>query len=80
MKSGLSQIVGRQIAGVVVATKDRSPREQVFLTFTDGTHFEFWGDNFSCGGGVDAGGPDVAIEYVLRNHGKVTARYGDAKA
>ena len=54
MKDGLKDIIGRQVAAVVVARSDKgSPRNQVFLVFTDGSNFEFWGDSFTCCGGVD---------------------------
>jgi hypothetical protein len=54
MKDGLKEIIGRQIASVVVAHSEKgSPRHQVFLVFTDGSNFELWGDSFSCCGGVD---------------------------
>jgi hypothetical protein len=40
MKSYISQIIGKEIASVIVVEGDREPRQQVFLTFSDGTHFE----------------------------------------
>ena len=53
VKDGLRHIVGRTISAVVVARNKRPPREQVFLLFDDGSRFEFYGDNFTCCGGVD---------------------------
>lgn len=64
MKDGLAKILGKTISGVVVASKDREPKQQVFLTFTDGTYFEFWGEQFSCAGGVDDGGIEKAVSYA----------------
>ena len=53
MKDGLKYLIGKRIAGVVVATSKRAPNEQVFLIFRDGSRFEFWGENFSCCAGLD---------------------------
>lgn len=53
MKDGLKYLVGKRIAGVVVASSKRSPQNQVFLVFTDGTRFEFYGADFSCCSGLD---------------------------
>ena len=53
MKDGLKDIVGKRIAGVVVAESDHDPAQQVFLVFADGTTFEFYGRQFTCCGGLD---------------------------
>jgi hypothetical protein len=74
MNTGLAQIVGRRIAGVVVAYGPRAPRQQVFLMFDDGTRFEFWGDDFSCCRGVTKAGG--LAEYVEMVGGKIVERYG----
>ena len=76
MKDGLKQILGKRIAGVVVADGNSAPRQQVFLVFSDGTRFEFHGELFTCGGGLDdaAGIP----EYVESCGGKVRKVYGDS--
>lgn len=74
MKDGLKDIIGRQVAAVVVAKSDkRPPHIQVFLVFTDGSHFEFWGDAFSCGGGVDRT-RDIE-RYVKSGGGEITNVY-----
>jgi len=78
MKSGVAEIVGRQVAGIIVATNKRSPEQQLFLTFSDGTYFEIWGSNFNCSGGVDQKGPQAAINYITQNGGTITAAYGNA--
>ena len=80
MKSAIADVVGKTISGVVVATNARSPQQQLFLTFADGSYFEIWGANFSCAGGLDRGGPAAAIAYVLKSGGSVTAKYGDAES
>lgn len=80
MKRGIEHIVGKEIAGVVVASSQNDPRQQVFLTFTDGTYFEFWGQSFSCAAEVDHGGSQAAIAYACKHGGQVTALYGNAVA
>lgn len=52
MKDGLKEIVGKRIAGVVVAESDQDSRQQVFLVFGDGTTFEFHGNHFTCSAGL----------------------------
>lgn len=42
MKDGYKEILGKTINGVLM-TED-GQRYQIFLTFTDGTFFEFWGN------------------------------------
>lgn len=78
MKNGVKYIVGKEVAGVVVASSPNNPRQQVFLTFTDGTYFEFWGESFNCAAWVDQGGPEAAIAYASKNGGQVKALYGNA--
>lgn len=74
MKGGLKHIVGKQIAAVVVAASERSPHEQVFLVFADGSSFEFWGDDFNCGAGLDR--VDGIARYVKSNQGEIVRAYG----
>lgn len=66
MKAGVADIVGKQITGVVVADNERPPRQQVFLLFSDGTSFEFYGDQFSCTGGLDRHDAADAIRYARK--------------
>ena len=67
MKDGLRQVVGRQIAAVIVAANEKSaPRRQVFLVFTDGTSLELYGESFTCCAGVD---PAEHIERYVRAAG-----------
>lgn len=76
MKDGLKQTIGKQIVEVVVAAKNSGePRNQVFLIFSDGTYFEFWGHHFSCAGGVDRGSTEQAISYAERGGAEITAIY-----
>ena len=74
MKGGLKHIIGKQIAGVLVAASERSPREQVFLVFADGSSFEFWGDDFNCGAGLDRS--DGIWRYVTSGKGEIVRAYG----
>ncbi len=74
MKGGLKHIIGKQIAGVLVAASERSPHEQVFLVFADGSSFEFWGDDFNCGAGLDRA--DGIWRYVTSAKGEIVRAYG----
>jgi len=62
VKDGLKEIVGKKIAGVVVAESDHDPSQQVFLVFEDGTTFEFYGRQFTCCGGLDQA--SVLARYI----------------
>ena len=76
MKDGLKFIVGKTIAGVVVAKSKRSPHIQVFLIFPDGSRFEFWGDEFSCCAGLDSAAR--IPHYVRSNRGEIVDVYDEA--
>ena len=69
MKSVVGGLIGRTVSGVIVAESEKRPRQQVFLTFTDGTYFEFWGDQFSCAGGLQRGGISEVTAYVENTMG-----------
>ena len=74
MKEGVAHIVGKRIAGVVVAHSPRGPKQQVFLVFDDGTRFEFWGENFSCCAGLDKA--HGLVDYVEMAGGEIVRLYG----
>lgn len=74
MKDGPKHLIGKVISGAVVA-KGRLGREQLFITFTDDTYFEIWGDSFNCNSGVDPGGAEAAIDYAIRGGAEVIAVY-----
>ena len=76
MKDGLKEIVGKQIAAVVVAKSDCHPRNQVFLVFADGSNFELYGENFTCCGGLDRT-RDIE-RYVESGKRRIVRVYGDA--
>ncbi len=78
MKPGLAHIIGKEIVAVVVAKVDNDSRQQVFLVFSDGNRFEFYGRNFSCCSGLDEG--DRVLQYVEACGGKVERVYGDLSA
>jgi hypothetical protein len=76
MKDGIQQVLGKCIKSVVVAKSPRSPTRQVFLLFTDGTYFEFYGDQFSGAGGIDQGGIENVRRYISQHHeAEITAEY-----
>ena len=78
MKDGFKDIVGRQIAAVVVAANEkRPPRSQVFLVFTDDTCFELYGDAFTGCAGIDQA--DRIASYVKSAGGKIVRVYGKAQ-
>jgi len=77
MKDGLKEIIGKRVVGVVVARSDVAPSNQVFLAFDDGSSFELYGDNFTCGGGLDRA-RDIE-RYVASGRGRIIAVYGDAE-
>lgn len=64
MKAGIKDILGKTIASVIVANNTNLPSHQVFLVFSDGTFFEFWGEQFSCAGGIRPGNAVRAAEYA----------------
>ena len=65
MKDGIKEIVGRTVAGVVIAyNKERSPHNQIFLIFEDGTSYEIYGDSFTCCSGVVNKGIERVLEYA----------------
>ena len=76
-KDSLSDLIGKIINGVVVAQYPKSnPRSQIYLTFSDGTSFEFWEREgyISIASGFDDGGVDHLVKKLERTEGvKVTA-------
>ena len=64
MKEGVREIPGKTISAVVVGSSDRHPKNQVILVFDDGTSLEFYGEEFTCAGGVYDRGLDAAVAYV----------------
>ena len=64
MKSYIEQIVGKTIAGVVVREAESEPKRQVFLVFTDETHFELYGQYFAFGKHIHPGGTEHIIKYA----------------
>jgi hypothetical protein len=73
MKDGLKHIIGREIAAVVVAQSERDPRQQVFLIFSDGTRFEFWGASFNCCAGLDEAAG--VVRYIEAGGGQIRRIY-----
>ncbi len=75
MKDGLKYIIGKTITSVVFAENNSPPQNQVFLVFSDGTSFEFYGENFSCASGVDRGGVEEARGYAEKGGARIRAVY-----
>ena len=60
MRSGIREIIGKTISGVLVSECPEEPRTQVFLVFADGTHYELWGWINSASGVDRRGGMELA--------------------
>ncbi len=78
MKEGLKEIVGKRIAGVVLAESDHDPSQQVFLVFSDGTTFEFHGRQFTCCAGLDQAA--ALAGYIQSGGAQVKRIYPAARA
>ncbi len=76
MKDGVKYLVGKQIAGVIVARSSQEPRHQVFLVFPDGSRFELYGENFTCCSGLDRAAG--IAEYVKSGGGEIVQVHGDS--
>lgn len=75
MKNGIAGIVGKTISRVVVAENSVAPKQQVFILFTDGKYFEFWGESFSCNAAIDFGCEAEVLRYIKNCAAKVTNVY-----
>jgi len=67
VKDSLSDLIGKIVSGVVVAQyPEGSPRCRVYLTFADGTAFEFWEDDYGIemAGGLEHGGVDQLVSRL----------------
>jgi hypothetical protein len=60
---GLRQIIGKTIHSILVNERRTAPHVQLFLSFTDGTTFELYGD-FAGTGRLFPGGEEAALEYI----------------
>ena len=81
VKDSLNDLIGKIISGVVVAQYPKgNPRSQIYLTFSDGTAFEFWEDEDSIvasyvamAGGLDHGSVDQIVKRLEKRKGaKIT--------
>ena len=70
---GLTQIVGKTIEAVVVKESHEPPRFQVFLIFSDRTHFEFWCHNeeIAANQRVYEGGLETVRKYMKEESRKI---------
>lgn len=75
MKTGISEIIGKTITEVIVAENVNDPRARVFLVFSDDTYFEFYGNSFSCTGGVNRGDLEKATQCARAMGGSTIKVY-----
>jgi len=66
VKDGAQEILGKTISGIAIRHgKGRQPASQLFITFADGTYFEFYSDGVIVpSGGADAGTLDDVRRYL----------------
>ena len=72
VKDSLSKLIGKIISGVVVAQYPKgNPRSRIYLTFSDGTAFEFWEDeeSIAMAGGLDHGGMNQIVKMLEQRSG-----------
>jgi hypothetical protein len=71
---GLSQIIGKTIDAVVVKESQRTPQFQVFLVFSDNTHFEFYCNTEEIGFNkrVYEGGLEKVRKYMTEESRRIT--------
>ena len=81
VKDSLSDLIGKIISGVVVGQFPKgNPRTQIYLTFSDGTAFEFWEHEGSIANSyidmagylVDGGVDQIAKKLERRPGAKIT--------
>ena len=78
VKGSLNDLIGKIISGVVVAQYPKgNPRSRIFLTFSDGTAFEFWEDeeSIAMAGALDRGGVNQITEMLERREGAKIATF-----
>ena len=62
---GLEKIVGKEISRIVLKERDKTPKWQLFLLFSDNTYFELYSDEpFATTKDVDRGGIDEVTRYL----------------
>lgn len=66
IKIAIEDIIGKTIKHVVVKESDSAPTAQVFLIFTDDTHYELYSSNgiIRGAGSVDPGGLEWVRAYL----------------
>lgn len=67
---GLKSLEGKTIQHLVVSNSPGpSPLTQVFLVFTDGTYFEFYGEDLHCASEYTEGGSEDVLTYAKQCQG-----------
>ena len=72
IKSSLKSLIGKIISGVVIAQYPKgNPSTRIYLTFSDGTAFEFWQDDeiISMASALNEGGVDQLVKMLERREG-----------
>lgn len=78
VKDSLSDLIGKIISGAVVAQYPKgNPRSRIFLTFSDGTAFEFWEDEetMSMAGDLDEDGVDQIVKMLEGRKGAIVRAF-----
>ena len=72
VKDSLSDLIGKIISGVVVAQYPKgNPRSRIYLTFSDGTAYEFWDDDngIHMAADFDERGVDQIVKILEQREG-----------
>ncbi|MEW6207338.1 MAG: hypothetical protein AB1631_03160 [Acidobacteriota bacterium] len=75
-KNGLCELPGKTIKSVIVSegnlSNPPSPLIQVYLIFTEGTSFEFYGESILAAGSVENKDEDAILDYVKHREASTT--------
>jgi len=63
LEKPMQRLVGKTISHVIIKT-GISPQSQLFLVFTDGSYYEFFGGMISGATGLDVGGIEEVRRYM----------------
>ncbi len=81
MRGKFEDLLGRRIKGVVVKESQRHPENQVFLLFSDGTYFEFYGASMRGANGICWGDLESVRRYMAAPDRPITfQRFDDSIA
>lgn len=80
VKDGVKSIIGKTINSVIVSSSKTSDSSQLFITFSDGTYYEIYGESFTGASGVMYGGVDDVLNYVEKLEAKAEKVYSSSDA